>query len=148
MMTTEDPHFFLKEMSELYSDSDYRYSNSFGKEDEIVNKTRQQLMEWRCRGIDVASYINEPIYENGETELMLTFRWERNIDLMMGWFKLLVEFGGNPRQNNKNGLDGYNVYNTYNAYDIAKMRFIKDGAEDRLAKFLKEVEEIIANRNN
>ncbi len=125
---------FLQEMAEIYADSGMMYNETKRIDgNDIIKKTRLQLIEWICNGIDVASYINKPIYENGETELMFTFRWVRSLDVMCNWFKFLVEFGGNPLQNNKNGLD---------AYEIALSRFKENGLEEEFGDFMNEVETI------
>jgi hypothetical protein len=130
---------FLQEMAENYADTGmtYQINGETRRIDghDIMKKTRQKMIEWICNGIDVASYINKPIYENGETELMYTFRWARYLDVMCEWFKMLVEFGGNPLQNNKNGLD---------AYEIALSRFKEHGLEEEFSDFINEVEEIRA----
>lgn len=120
---------FLVETSEFY------HSSSWSTRSEIIKDTRTKLIEWKCHRIDLASYINAPSYENGETELMNTFRWNtNNLSMMCEWFLLLVEFGGNPLQNNKDGLD---------AYDIGFQRFKEEGLDDEFPAFVKEVEEIL-----
>jgi hypothetical protein len=94
---------------------------------------KKKLIEWCFRGIDVASYINMP-NKDGDTPLMFTFRMECDVAEMMGWFKLFVEFGGNPIQHNKQGLD---------SYDIALERFKEENIEEEFSDFVNEVEEII-----
>jgi hypothetical protein len=137
MSTEANVSRFLKEMGEMYSDIGMTYAVNGKRKridgEEIMRKTRLQLTEWRCQGIDVASYINKPVYENGETELMFTFRWARCLDVTCPWFKFLVQFGGNPLQNNSKGLD---------AYEIALSRFKEYGLEEDFGDFMNEMEAI------
>lgn len=120
-----DVNRFLEDMSEYYADAPYaglRY-------DDVIKKTSIRLTEWKCNRVDVAHAINKPCYPNGETMLMMTLRWNRDVELIGDWFLMLVKFGGNPYQKNKKGED---------SFDIAKQRF--KGLEDEFSMFVEEVE--------
>lgn len=122
----ENVNLFLEEASECYSDSQYiKPRLSY---EEVIKKTSTKMTEWLCHRVDLAYAINKPVYPNGETELMISLRWNRSLDVIVPWFLMLVRFGGNPYQKNKKGED---------AYDIAKQLFIDN--EEFLA-FYEEVE--------
>lgn len=129
-----DVNKFLSEISEVYSDSPFmgfKYEN-------VQKKTSTKLLEWKIKNIDLAHYINKPSYENGESELMFTFRWNRGLNIMIPWFMMLVKFGGNPYQKNKKGDD---------AFDIALVKFKEEGLEEEFGDFMEDTEKVIKNRS-
>lgn len=126
-------NLFLNDISEVYSDAQF-----IGlKYDDVLKKVELKLLEWKCNNVDLAHYINKPIYPNGESELMFTFRWNRSLDVILPWFMMLIKFGGNPYQKNKKGED---------SFDIAHSVFKKDGMEDEMSALFEDVEQLIRTR--
>ncbi len=126
-LSKKDINRFLFEMGELYHDAPLT-SLTY---QEIEKKTFTELLKLKCKGVDLKFAINKPCYQNGESELMSVFRWADTVDVMIPWFLMLVKFGGNPLQKNKNGHD---------SYDIAMEVFKKQGIEEEFSDFVKDVE--------
>ena len=118
---------FLNEISEVYADSQFMGL----KYEDVQKKAHTKLLEWDIKKIDLSYYINKPSYENGESELMFTFRWNRGINIIIPWFMMLIKFGGNPYQKNKKGDD---------SFDIALVKFKEEGLEEEFGDFMKDVE--------
>ena len=125
---------FLRDISELYSEYDYLNINK----DVVYSTIKDKFLELKSNNIDISVGINKPYYDNGDTELMNTFRWVRDLNIIIDWFMLLLEFGGNPYLKN---------HNNENSFDIALRAFKKDGVEDQFPKFIKDVNKVISLRN-
>lgn len=121
---------FLRCISDLYSDYNYLKLNK-----EVVYSTiRDKFLEYKSKNIDISIGINKPYYENGDTELMYTFRWARDINIILEWFMLLIEFGGNPYLTNKKNE---------NSFDIALNVFKRKGIDDEFPEFIKKVDRLL-----
>lgn len=125
---------FLRDISELYSEYDYLNINK----DIVYSTLKDKFVELKSNNIDLSVGINKPYYDNGDTELMYTFRWARDLNVIIDWFMLLLEFGGNPYLKN---------HNNENSFDIALSVFKKEGIEDQFPIFIKDVNKVISLRN-
>lgn len=124
---------FLRCISDLYSDYNYLKINK----DVVYSSIRDKFLECKSNNIDISIGINKPYYENGDTELMNTFRWARDINIIIDWFMLLIVFGGDPYVKNKDNQ---------NSFDIASNVFKREGIEDKFNLFIKEVNRVISLR--